>query len=159
MNTNFSLQKQNVRSFESSSAHSYGAIAQKAFAATAPSSQTSSCFTSTESYPYESLDNEVQTPLGPPPSGLNENELTQSLPSCSTVLPPTFLLEEPASEMELSAVSRADPNYQMQLNLMHQHHQYQMVMQQQLMAAQQQQQQQNNLLTVTDAHGQRHLMR
>eukprot|EP00093_Oithona_nana_P014151 14151.XXX_325040_330751_1 [CDS] Oithona nana genome sequencing. len=112
------LQKQNVRSFESSSgAHSYGAIAQKAFAATAPSSQTSSCFTSTESYPYESLDNEsVHTPLGGQTpssshvvhhvqSGLNENELTQSLPSCST------------------------------------------------------QQQTNNLLTVTDAHGQRHLMR
>ena len=95
-------------------------------------------------------------------SGLNENELTQSLPSCSTVLPPTFLLEEPASEMELSAVTnqlRADPSYQMQMSLIHQHHQYQMVMQQQLMAAQQQQQQTNNLLTVTDAHGQRHLMR
>lgn len=108
----------------------------------------------------------MQTPSGPAhhvQSGLNENELTQSLPSCSTVLPPTFLLEEPASEMELSAMTqqlRADQtSYQMQLNLMHQHHQYQMVMQQQLLAAQQQQQQTNNLLTVTDAHGQRHLMR
>ena len=54
----------NVRSFESSSSGALASLKAMA-AATAPSSQASSCFTSTESYPYESLDETAaQTPLG-----------------------------------------------------------------------------------------------
>ena len=77
--------------------------------------QTSSCFNSTESYPYESLDettsSSAQTPLGagpgPPGCGvgvhglnmpLDNKDLTQSLPSCNHAL---IQVVEPASEMEL----------------------------------------------------------
>ncbi len=182
-------QNQHVRSFEGNQgcqSHSYGALAQKAFAATAPSSQTSSCFTSTESYPYESLDeNSVQTPVTGPnvhfnvqggqgqhhhqqhhhhhhhhhhQSGLtvDGNDLTQSLPSCHNMMPINIV--EPASEMELTAAVVLDQTY-VQQSLMQQHQNYQMVMQHQAAQLLQQQQQQGNMLSVTDASGQRHLMR
>ena len=74
---------QNVRSFErsfESSSHSSGALPLKALAATAPNSRDSSFCTSTESYPYETLDEGII----PPPTPLQDNnELTQSLPSCN----------------------------------------------------------------------------
>lgn len=161
------LQHQTVRSFEGQQSHSYGALAQKAFAATAPSSQTSSCFTSTESYPYESLDESssitpAQTPVGAPHHILlhhhmsqhqpnlqhhaghqDNNELTQSLPSCSL---------DPGAEMELTAVL----DQSIQHSLMQQHQNYQMVMQQ---MQSQHHQTSGNMLSVTDATGQRQLMR
>ena len=178
------LSSQQVNSFEGGtggSSHSYGAIAQKAFARTAPCSQTSSCFTSTESYPYESLDESVstaQTPLGDrkPPgvpliypvlaSDLNvvvgdNNELTQSLPSCNNSITPVTMpisvVEPGASEMELVMSSEGTHYSNVHQSLMQQHQNYQMVMQQQML--QQQQSQQGNLLSVTDATGQRQLMR
>ena len=113
-----------MRSFEGQS-HSYGALAQKAFAATAPSSQTSSCFTSTESYPYESLDEQCITPsVAEKPGGnrvpqIGDSELTQSLPSCSQVT--SINIEEPP-EMELM-----DQSLALQQSLMQQHQNYQLV--------------------------------
>ena len=136
---------QNVRSFErsfESSSHSSGALPLKALAATAPNSRDSSFCTSTESYPYEALDESTMphTPLQ------DNNELTQSLPSCnnSHVVPdldfPPAALEQKVQEI-----------------LQQQHQHYQIVMQQQMLM--QHQQGQGNLLTVADPTGQRHLMR
>ena len=106
--------------------------------------QTSSCFNSIESYPYESLDetrtSAAQTPCGPgpgPPSMADNNELTQSLPSCNNTL---IQIVEPASEMEL-VMQDQHQTYAVHQSLLQQHQNYQIVMQQQQMQLQQQQQQ------------------
>jgi hypothetical protein len=167
---------QNVRSFEGAS-HSSGALAHKsmaATAATAPSSQNSSCFNSTESYPYESLDESAQTPLGPVPGyKVDPNELTQSLPSCnsSVAVPltpgnqsvnhPSFI-EPPCSDMEAIMAEVVNAHQYMnpiQQHLLAQQQHYQLVMQQQQQQLQQQQSQHGNMLTVADPTGQRNLMR
>ena len=166
---------QNVRSFErsfESSSHSSGALPLKALAATAPNSRDSSFCTSTESYPYETLDDAgpihhigvhpssnlqvgcggvggVGSGSGVPYTPLlqDNNELTQSLPSCnnSHVVP----------DMDLQTSAVLEQTVQTILQQQNQH--YHMVMQQQILM--QQAQQQGNLLTVADPTGQRHLMR
>lgn len=98
------MHQQIIRSFESS--YSSSALAQRtgmspsvenavvhlASAGTAPSSQNSSCFTSTESYPYESLDESglssgqqvlLHNPHLQHVKVVDSNDLTQSLPSCN----------------------------------------------------------------------------
>ena len=89
----------------------------------------------------------------------DNNELTQSLPSCNNTL---IQIVEPASEMEL-VMQDQHQTYAVHQSLLQQHQNYQIVMQQQQMQLQQQQQQNsqqgNKLSVATDATGQRQLMR
>ena len=91
----------------------------KALAATAPNSRDSSFCTSTdESYPYETLEesNIPHTPLQD-----NNNELTQSLPSCNSHVVPDMELPTAALEQKVQEI------------LQQQHQHYQLVMQQQML--------------------------
>ena len=67
----------------------------------------------------------------------DNNELTQSLPSCNNTL---IQIVEPASEMEL-VMQDQHQTYAVHQSLLQQHQNYQIVMQQQQMQLQQQQQQ------------------